>query len=54
MYMEKNLCPTPLERTYHLSLPWGTMSPWRGLSPLTTLGDDQSLERIITSHFPGA
>ena len=29
------------------------MTPWRGLSPLTTLGDDQSLERIITSPFPG-
>ena len=34
-----------LERSFHLSSTQGGLSP-----PLTTLGDYQPLERIITSH----
>ena len=37
-----------LERSFHLSGTQGGLSP-----PLTTLGDFQPLERIITSHYPG-
>ena len=37
-----------LERSFHLSSTQGGLSP-----PLTTLGDYQPLERIITSHYPG-
>ena len=36
-----------LERSFHLSSTQGGLSP-----PLTTLGDYQPLERIITSHYP--
>ena len=37
-----------LERSFHLSSTQGGLSP-----PLTTLGDFQPLERIISSHYPG-
>ena len=37
-----------LERSFDLSSTQGGLSP-----PLTTLGDYQPLERIITSHYPG-
>ena len=39
---------TPRE-DYHLSLTWGIITPYRGLSSLTILGDYHPLERIITS-----
>ena len=39
---------THLERCFHLSSTQGGLSP-----PLTTLGDYQPLEKIITSHYPG-
>ena len=39
---------------YHLhSQPWEIITPKRGLSPLTILGNYHPLERIISSHFPG-
>ena len=38
---------------YHLSLSWGIITPQRGLSPLTNLGDYHPLQRIILSHNPG-
>ena len=36
------------DEVLHLSSTQGGLSP-----PLTTLGDYQPLERIITSHYPG-
>ena len=29
------------------------IKPWKGLSPLTTLWDNKTIARIITSHFSG-
>ena len=40
---------SPLREDYHLSLSWGIITPYRGLSSLTILGDYHPLERIITS-----
>ena len=42
---------SPSREDYHLSLTWGIVSPYRGLSSLTILGDYHPLERIITSPF---
>ena len=43
---------TPRE-DYHLSLSWGIITPQRGLSPLSNLGDYHPLQRIILSNNPG-
>ena len=40
---------SPPREDYHLSLTWGIVTPYRGLSSLTILGDYHPLERIITS-----
>ena len=40
---------SPIREDYHLSLTWGIVTPYRGLSSLTILGDYHPLERIITS-----
>jgi len=40
---------SPPREDYHLSLAWGIITPYRGLSSLTILGDYHPLERIITS-----
>ena len=44
---------SPLKKDCDHSLPWGMITPWRGLSaPLITLGDYHPLVRIITFHLP--
>ena len=42
---------SPPREDYHLSLTWGIVTAYRGLSSLTILGAYQPLERIITSPF---
>ena len=40
---------SPPREDYHLSLSWGIITPWRGLSSLSNPGDYHPLERNITS-----